>query len=258
MDPYLEGHLWPDVHHSLASAIVELLADQIAPAYVARIEPYLIEDTNVEADVGIMYPDVALLYRKTKPRRDEVQEPDASAPPVTPPTISIAVPIPVEVRVPAVAIRDQSDNRLITAIEIVSPVNKRDPGMEPYRRKRERLRAAGVHFLEIDLIRRGKRSTEHLGAPPAHYLVSLLRAGSQTLTCWAFNVRDELPVVPVPLRAPDEDAALDLKKALELIYARNRYDLSVDYRQPPPPPAFGKDDSVWMTNQIALIHARHG
>lgn len=50
MDPYLEGHLWPDIHHCLANvAIVEMLADRIAPAYLARIEPYPIEDTNVEA-----------------------------------------------------------------------------------------------------------------------------------------------------------------------------------------------------------------
>ncbi len=258
MDPYLEGHLWPDVHHSLASAIAELLTDQITPAYVARIEPYSVEDTNVAADAGIMYPDVALLYRKAKARRDEVHEPPSSAPPITPPTISIEVPIPVEVRVPVVAIRDRSSNRLITAIEILSPVNKREPGMEPYCRKRERLCTAGVHFLEIDLIRRSTRTMEHPEVPKAHYLVSLIRAESQTLTCWAFNVQDELPVVPVPLRVPDEDATLDLKKALELIYARNRYDLSVDYRQPPPPPAFGKDDSVWMANQIALIYARHG
>lgn len=252
MDPYLEGHLWPDVHHSLASAIVEMLADQIAPAYVARIEPYSIEDTNVEADAGIMYPDVALLYRKTKSRRGEVQEPAVSAPPLTPPTISIAVPLPVEVRVPVIAIRDLSDNRLITAIEILSPVNKREPGMEPYRRKRERLCAAGVHLLEIDLIRRGKRAAEYLRVPQAHYLVSLIRAGSQTLTCWTFNVQNELPVVPVPLRSPDDDATLHLKKALDMIYTRNRYDLSIDYDQPPPLPPFGNDDIAWMSNRIAL------
>lgn len=39
MDPYLEGHLWPDAHNDLTSAIRELIAPLIAPKYVARIEP---------------------------------------------------------------------------------------------------------------------------------------------------------------------------------------------------------------------------
>jgi len=36
MDPYLEGHLWPDVHSALASKIRQLLAPQVRPRYVVR------------------------------------------------------------------------------------------------------------------------------------------------------------------------------------------------------------------------------
>ena len=55
MDPYLEGSMWSDVHHDLASAIRELIAPQIAPAYFARIERYTVRDT-------------CLLYTSPSPR----------------------------------------------------------------------------------------------------------------------------------------------------------------------------------------------
>ena len=69
MDPYLEGALWHDVHHGLASAIQELLAPMIAPKYVARIEKYTVEDTSPASEVGIQYPNVSVL------RHDRVAEP---------------------------------------------------------------------------------------------------------------------------------------------------------------------------------------
>jgi|GEM_PF-293067 len=65
MDPYLEGYLWPDVHHRLATQISRQLAPQIQPNYVARLEISVIEDTTFTAEVGVMYPDVEVL--KVKP-----------------------------------------------------------------------------------------------------------------------------------------------------------------------------------------------
>lgn len=38
MDPYLEGYLWPDVHHRLATQISDQLMPMSRPRYVARIE----------------------------------------------------------------------------------------------------------------------------------------------------------------------------------------------------------------------------
>ena len=36
MDPYLEGYLWPDVHHSLASEISRQLMPRLRPRYIAK------------------------------------------------------------------------------------------------------------------------------------------------------------------------------------------------------------------------------
>ncbi len=248
MDPYLEGHLWPDVHQRLAAVICELLAPQVSPAYVARMSLYTVADTSPEEDVGILYPDVEVLRRKAEEPAEEYAT--AGSKPVTPVTITIPATRMVEVRIPVVEIRDRKHNQLITAIEIISPVNKRRPGLQPYIEKREQLHQSGVHLLEIDLIRRGQRPFTHPYLPQAHYLVTLMRAGQGRTDVWAFNVQDSLPVVPVPLKAPDEDAVLDLGEALALIYERGLYHLSIDYREAPPPPAFSAEAQEWMREKL--------
>ena len=245
MDPYLEGYLWPDVHNSLAFAIKELLAPQISPKYVARTEGYTVEDTTPESEIGILYPDVEVLQRRDWAQEPEVAyEKDAAL--ATAPNIVIPANNPVTVRIPVVEIRDVAKNRLITAIEILSPVNKKKPGSDQYHEKRMDLHRSGVHVLEIDLLRRGIRPLFHPMLPASHYAMLLMRAGSQNTEAWTVNLQDALPILPVPLDSPDPDALLDLKKALDLIYVRSLYHLSIDYGKPPPPPALADSDSGWM------------
>ena len=47
MDPFLEGYLWPDVHHSLATQIRDQLSPLIRPHYVARIEVQVVRDETL-------------------------------------------------------------------------------------------------------------------------------------------------------------------------------------------------------------------
>ena len=60
-DPYLEGHLWPDVHRALAGEIRRRLVPLLRPRYVARLEVYVVEDETPEIEIGILYPDVEVL-----------------------------------------------------------------------------------------------------------------------------------------------------------------------------------------------------
>ncbi len=62
MDPYLEGYLWPDLHTALANRLRQQLAPLLRPNYTARLGLYIVEDTAPEAEMGIMYPDVEVLY----------------------------------------------------------------------------------------------------------------------------------------------------------------------------------------------------
>ncbi|TVP62417.1 MAG: DUF4058 family protein [Leptolyngbya sp. LCM1.Bin17] len=145
-------------------------------------------------------------------------------------------------RVTNVEIRDTANNRLITSIEILSPVNKREPGLTAYRQKRRRLYEAGVHLLELDLLRRGKRPFDQPRLPVVPYCVALTRAGATQMELWPIALSMRLPVVPVPLQAPDPDVPLDLQGALAAIYDEAAYELSLDYDQPPPPPALSADE----------------
>lgn len=254
MDPYLEGYMWPDVHHELASEIRADLAQQISPRYVARISTYTVEDTSPEEEVGIMCPDVEVLKKPAQVKEEEtVMASTSKSKALTPATVSIPGPKPVEVRIPLVEIRDRAQNQLITAIEILSPVIKRKPGLVPYREKRQRLHRAGVHLLEIDLLRRGQRPIQYIYLPRSPYMVSLARGEEEQISIWAFGLNDKAPVLPVPLKQPDEDARLDLGEALRRIYQRGLYHLSINYREAPPPPALSREEQAWMEELLKVF-----
>lgn len=246
MDPYLEGDLWPDVHHALASQIRRQLMLLIQPKYVARISRYVVEDNNPEQEVGIMYPDVEVLQVKR-----ELKEPDLSYSKVkagSPPSLSVPLLEAIEVEIPLVEIYDVTGNRLITAIEILSPVNKRSPGREQYIHKRRRMHQASVHFLEIDLLRRGQRSIQHPRLRQTAYLVALTRAQAHQTDLWPIELAEKLPQVPVPLLPGDQDVLLDLQQAIETVYAEAAYQLSINYQTMPPPPALSEEEQRWKDN----------
>ena len=255
MDPYLEGDLWPDVHHRLASEIARQLAPLLVPRYVARIERSVIRDRTPEVELGIMYPDVGVLEQGQPARKSPRSIREGGV--ALAPELALAAPPklpripPMDIRVARVVIRDTAHNRLVTLIEIMSPVNKRGPGLEQHRRKRERLIEAGVHVLEIDLIRRGTRVIEDPRMPETAYLITLTRGGSDVIEVWPIGLRDRLPDVPVPLLLPDPYEPLDPASALDAIYDEAVYGLSIDYHREPPPPPLSESDRVWVDERVA-------
>jgi hypothetical protein len=154
--------------------------------------------------------------------------------------------------VATVEVRDAAQNELVTCIEILSPVNKREPGLQKYRDKRQRLHKAGIHVVEIDLLRRGARPLAHPRVPDVPYLITLTRAGEGFAEVWPVQLQRSLPTIPVPLRAPDPDAPLELSAALAAIYDEAAYDLSIDYDRPPVPP-LADAEAAWAR---ALLDAR--
>ena len=250
MDPYLEGYLWPDVHQRLATQISRQLAPQIQPNYVARLAISMVEDRAPEAEIGIMYPDVEVI--KTRPDQPSSPEPGsemAAVKTIAPIAAPLTIPLP-QVRVVNVEIRDTAQNILVTSIEILSPVNKREPNLSQYRQKRERLREARVHLLEIDLLRRGSRAWTHPRIPEVPYVVMLTRAQAGAVEIWPINLSDKLPPVLTPLRFPDPDVILDLATALNTVYDEAFYHLSIDYSQEPPPPPLPAEEAAWLRQQL--------
>ena len=252
MDPYLEGYLWPDVHHRLATEISRQLMPHLRPKYVARIEIQVVRDKTPEAEIGIMYPDVEIVRTLHEPAPALVSSDVALAGPPAP-TAPLTVPVfQPEVRLASVEIRDAAKNELITSIEIISPVNKRQPDLARYRQKRDRLYEAGVHLLEIDLLRRGQRPFTHPRIPTCHYLITLTRRFGTTADVWPLQLADTLPTLPVPLREPDPDVVLDLGAVLTAVYNEAAYELSIDYNLSPPPPELEPEVTTWLREVLAV------
>ena len=176
--------------------------------------------------------------------------------------VSKAIPfttgLSLDTRLTSVQVRDSEHNELVTSIEIVSPANKREPGLSAYRRKRSKLIRAGVHLLEIDLIRRGERpwQPDATTMPPAPYLALLTRAAQPATEVWPVQLTNTLPVLPVPLRTPDGDVPLDLQAALSVIYDESDYGRTTDYSVPPPPPPLSEQDKAWLARQLVAAGLR--
>ncbi len=195
-----------------------------------------------------MYLDVEIM-RPQPPAQRLIRE-TIGAIAIAPAPLSIPLTIMTQVRQASVEIRDVANNRLITSIEIISPSNKREPGMSAYLAKRDELRLAEVHLLEIDLLRRGTRPWPQASLPTTAYLATLIRARDIQAEVWPIGLCEHLPILPVPLRQPDPDVPLDLKRALDTIYDESDYPLTLNYDQPPPEPVLSEADAAWATERI--------
>ena len=246
MDPYLEGEVWSDVHQAVASRLRDQLTPQLRPKYTARLVPRIVIEKPDEDD-GSVYPDFDVIL--TKPGWSA--GPAASAATLTPASATVPMGAAIRWKLVTVEIHDRDSGDLVTAIEILSPVNKRRPGLSDYRRKRREYWEKGAHLIEIDLLRRGTRPFRGPRMPRGDYYVCLTPAKRHAVDVWAMTVRDPLPTVPVPLLGEDGPAALDIGAALRDAYDAAAYDLRVNYAADPPPPAFPDADRAWIAARVA-------
>src|SRR5205085_12313221 len=97
------------------------------------------------------------------------------------------------------------EERLVTCIEVLSPSNKRPntEGWDLYLRKRQALLLGAANFVEIDLLRGGRRMPMLTAWPNSPYYALLCRRRrAPYCTAWRAGFRERLPVVPVPLDDP--------------------------------------------------------
>ncbi|PZV18061.1 MAG: hypothetical protein DCF21_08710 [Leptolyngbya sp.] len=106
----------------------------------------------------------------------------------------------ISLRLITIEIRDVAQNRLITSLELLSPVNQREPGLTTYRQKRQRIYQAGVHLLELDLRRQCTRPFAQPQLPEVPYCIALTLAQGKTMELWPIDLHQGLTTVPIPLR----------------------------------------------------------
>jgi len=239
MDPYLEHpEVWPGVHARLVTESAALLQPRLrARGYYVDIG----ERIWLARPQRPIYPDLAL----ARPARPRVpRETIAVAEPDEPVRIARAE---VQVREPYLVIYRAEGAEVVTGIEVLSPTNKLDrQGRALYEQKQAETREAGVHLVEIDLLRDGPRVVEFpdvlLEELPRHdYLVNVARRGGEDYEIYPVRIRDRLPRIRVPLKAGEEDEVLDLQAALDRAYDQGPYPERLDDARPPTPPLADDD-----------------
>ncbi len=82
--------------------------------------------------------------------------------------------------------------------------------------------------------------------PESPYSILVARAREYDLCqVWPVDFQRPSPVFPVPLSKPDPDISLNLQSMIDSIYARSRYERSIDYRKPVTHP-FDPAGSRWL------------
>lgn len=250
MNPYLEQpSVWEDFHSRFMTYAGESLAAQVRPNFFVKLEErvFIHEPSSDERRKLLGKPDIALF--EALPIRNT---PVAVVDPALNRVKSIMATIPdVEIeRHAVIEIRDRQDRQLVTMIELLSPSNKRyGADREQYLMKRSTMMFSAASIVEIDLLRGGPRLPIN-DLPSCDYCVTVFRkSNAPKVEAWPIGIRDELPVIPIPLKGNFADATLDLKAMLNRVYDAAGYE---DYLyESPPEPALNEPDAIWAKSFIA-------
>lgn len=238
MDPFIEDQRpWAEFHNGFIHRIHNLLSRFLVPLYTVVAEQYI--------HIGER-PDVSV-YRG-RPGTEPLERTDLA---ITAATRLITPTISVEDEPLHLEIYDEH-GQLITIIEVLSPTNKMRHFAD-YRIKRNKVLAASVHLVEIDLLRTGQRMEPV--APYDGYMMLVARAQTDQKPhrgeLYEIGLREVLPVIPVPLKPGDPDVPLDLQGLFRQLYVDARYRLQLDYQKMPALP-FSQDDLRWVQAQLNL------
>ena len=254
MDPYLENPaFWPDFHSTFINYWREAIADALPASYTALIgeRVYLVEQPPVErklvhADISVTRPDAP------GPTAPATQGAVATLEPVT-----LPLPTLEEVCETYIQILHRPDRELVAVLELLSPANKEEPGRGAYLAKRSGLWRQQVHLAELDLLLGGQHPPLGQALPPGDYYYLLARAGRRDCQAYAWTMRQPLPTLPVPLKAPDPDVFVDLGAVFATAYQRGRYGRALDYAAAPAAP-LRPEQRAWVTTQVQAAPSTDG
>jgi hypothetical protein len=246
MDPYIEAYGdWLDFHGAFMTYCRDLLNAQLPDGYVASLDTQL-KLVHAEDDVveGRMRPDLGVhLDPKRIPSSSHGV---AAVATLEPRTLTLPVDYD-EIRESSVQILRYPDRRLVTHIELLSPTNKRNPGRGEYLAKHTALiHQQKVNMVEIDLLLAGERLKTVEPLPEGDYYAFVTRAHRlPQVDVYAWDVRQALPSIPVPLLPPDADVPIDLAVLVKQVYDRGRYGQLIAYDKPAPK-GVGEGDRAWV------------
>ncbi len=182
MDPYLEHPgSWPDFHHSFITYWCDALADALPANYEARID----ERVNLEQAPWELTKQVPLV----------IMDPEEQA---------------------YIKILHLPDRRLVSVLELLSPTNKEGTGRADYLIKRNALLKQDVHLVELDLLVGGHRLPMRRALPSGDYYAFVSRWERRpNCEVYAWTLRQALPTIRIPPRAPDPDIQSNLAEVFQ-------------------------------------------
>jgi hypothetical protein len=214
MDPYLEDEkLWPVFQHHLVMCLYQVLLPGLVDRYRARIGQR-------------HYVTEQALF--TSVVREEHQE-------------------------EFIEIRQRSDGKLVTLVDVVSPTNKLiGAGRQAYLAKRHECKGQSASLVEIDLVLQGQPTLEYSrdGLPDWDYAVTVTRASQpERYEIYSATLQKRLPRFRLPLAADDRDTVLDLQASFTRCYDQGGFAAKIDYERDPAPPLV-REDVQWLNELL--------
>ncbi len=154
-----------------------------------------------------------------------------------------------EVRQGRIEILHRPDRSLVAVLEMLSPANKVGDGFADFCGKRQAILRKKTHLVELDLLLGGRRLPLSTPLPSGDYYVLISHADRRPdCEVYSWMLRQPLPTIPIPLKAPDQDVFVDLQEVFRQTYQRGRYAHSLRYGQAPRGPMEEKDKR-WVMEQ---------
>ncbi|MEM1292132.1 MAG: DUF4058 family protein [Cyanobacteria bacterium P01_H01_bin.162] len=249
MDPYLEQPaFWSSFHSRVMVALADAIEANLSADYYVEVEARTYLDDSA-GGVLIGIPDVVVAAPSAVD-----QLPTAMCGPVA---VHVK-PQPVEVPVPEaiteryLEIREVATGAVITAIELLSPKNKRaGSGRTSYVEKRAQVLGSATHLVEFDLLRADAVMPVLGTVEPTPYRI-LVSPSDRRLQAdlYGFGLQQPLPDIVLPLKPGDPPITIALQPIFDGVYDRGRYHARIDYTQPPPSLALAEADQRWLAEHL--------
>ena len=200
MDPYLEeAKLWAPFQHQVLACLYQILLPGLVDRYRARV------GTRTYTSEMALFTSII--------REEHAEE--------------------------FIEVRNRTDGRLVTLVEVVSPANKTTAaGRAAYLEKRRDSVGQRAGIVEIDLVMQGKPTLSYSrdGLPDYDFAVTVTRATApDRYEIYTSTLPKRLPKFKVPLAPDDRDAMLDLQAAFARAYDLGNFGSQIDYKAAPPP-----------------------
>lgn len=250
MDPYIESSgMWGDFHGSLLSAIRADLNERLPAGYVASIELLVwAGEKETGRDATGKEPDVFVKEDETRAGSD---------------TTTATIEAPATIVLPRVTPRkrkhikvvDIRARTVVSVVEVLSPSNKKSgDDRTRYLEKRNEYLANNLNFVEIDLLRGGRRPPLGRHHPDVidYYAMACRSWEFPQAGFWRFGLRDPLPDIPVPVTEDVGDTPLRLRACVDRAYDEGRYFSTLPYDEPLKPRP-RDEDRDWIAQRLKKL-----